>query len=425
MTTETKRERGRGRIFTRKGSAMLWCAYYLRGKEFRESTGETDPSKAEKYLKHRLKEVGAAQIGARTFVSPQQERIRVSALLDSLEADYRLRGKCNPQTRCQVTQAREYFGNMRALEITPELVDRYIEERLAKGARPATINRTTQVLAQSFKLAVDRRQLSNAVKVRRLSEAGNERQGFFAEREVRTVMENLPPYLADFTLFGFLTGWRSGEIKSLIWPDVDGDCIRLRPENSKNGEGRVIMLEGELAELMERRKAARAVQTPTGPMLATAIFHRKGLSVRSFYRSWVRACCMAGMGKMVCPGPAGAREPDGARQDACNGAVEAETGKRTQSWKCTQCAKTWKYGGLKYIGKLFHDLRRTSVRNMIRAGVSEKVAMTVSGHKTHSMLSRYNIVSETDIRQALQRTEEYRKNKVEESKVVAMPARVQ
>ena len=92
---------------------------------------------------------------------------------------------------------------------------------------------------------------------------------------------------------------------------------------------------------------------------------------------------------------------------------------------CAKCSKTWKYEQLKYAGKLFHDLRRTSVRDMIRAGVSEKVAMTVSGHKTHSMLSRYNIVSETDMRQALQRTGEYRKNAlVEESKVVAMPARV-
>jgi len=64
----------------------------LRGKEFRESTGETDPHKAEKFLKRRLKEVGADQIGAKAFVGPQQERVKISELLDALEADYKLRG---------------------------------------------------------------------------------------------------------------------------------------------------------------------------------------------------------------------------------------------------------------------------------------------------------------------------------------------
>jgi integrase len=373
------RARGEGRIFTRKGSACLWCAYYLRGKEYRESTGTADDGKAAKFLKRRLKEVGADQIGKGTFVGPQQERMKVSKLLESLEEDYKLRGKENPQFRAHLKHIREYFGAWRAVEVTAEAVDKYISGRQAVSA-PATINRSTQLLAQAFKLAVDRKHLSTAPQIRHLSEKGNARHGFFGDADFHAVRDKLPEYLRDFAQFGYLTGWRKGEIASLRWSDVEGDVVRLRGENAKNGEGRSVTLMGDLADLMVRRKAKRMVQTKTGVLLSEYVFHQKGVPVGDFRKAWATACVAAGMGQFVC--------------DHCNQTIDGHT--------CEQCNRE-----VRYVGRIFHDFCRTAVRNMVRAGVPERVAMTISGHKTRSIFDRYNIVNEADLREAMRRTQDY------------------
>jgi len=338
---------------------VYWCSYYLRGKQHRQSTGETDEKKAGKFLKNKLKEVHADEIGARPFVGPQAQRIRVSDLLDALEGDYKLRGKDSPQFKAHIKPVREYFGDRRALDVSAEVVDRFIasllEETPEKHAKaPATVNRSTQLLRQAYALAIERRRLSSAPHIRHLSEGGNARQGFFADHEFRAVVENLPDYLKDFARFGYLTGWRRGEIASLRWEDVDGDLIRLRGENAKNGESRSITAEGELAELMERRKKARQVKTKDAVLVASLVFHHDAEPIVDFRKAWATACRMAGIS-----------------------------------------------------GKLFHDFRRTAVRNMVRAGVPERVAMTISGHKTRSIFDRYNIVSERDLRDAMQRTQTY------------------
>jgi hypothetical protein len=72
----------------------------------------------------------------------------------------------------------------------------------------------------------------------------------------------LPPYLQDFTRFGYMTGWRVKEIVTLEWWDIVDGTIRLRPDVSKNAAGCVLMLVGALATLIARRRAARTDLMP-------------------------------------------------------------------------------------------------------------------------------------------------------------------
>jgi len=360
--------RGMGRIFTRSNSSAIWIAYSHRGKEVRESvdkylraSGIARPATeedAKRLLKMRLKQTGADSLGAKAFIGPQQERVLVCGLLDALETDLTLRqARSLPALKSHVKRIRAAFGDRRAVDINAESVDRYVESRLLDGAANATINRETGLLAQAFRLGVERQRISAAPRIRKLSEKGNARQGFFERADFDGMVKHLPDYLKGFVKFGYYSGWRRGEIRSLQWADVDlsAKVIRLRPENCKTREGRVLALEGGLWTVIAEQRDGREYEKRDKTIgISSYVFHHKGEPIGDIRKSWDAACKQAH--------------------------VE---------------------------GKIFHDLRRTAIRNMIRAGVPERVAMAISGHRTRAVFDRYNIVSEDDLRSAMERTSAY------------------
>jgi integrase len=330
----------------KRGGKNYTFTIWWRGEKIRRSTKTSNKEAAQQI--EAAARIALAKGEFDLDVQPKRRR-KIEELLDDLEADLKVRGRLSKKNISNIKQVRAHFGKMRTNEVTAEKVKAYIDRMVADEYAPASVNRRTQLLAQSFRLA----QLP-VPRIPRLSEIGNVRKGFFSEPELRRQVQLLPDYLQDATLFAFLCGWRRGEVFSLAWDDVDDDCIRLRAEHAKDEEGRVLVLVGELADIIERRKKVKK-----GPL----VFHHDGAAITDFRKAWAKAAKLA--------------------------QVE---------------------------GKHFHDLRRSSVRNMIRAGVSEHVAMQVSGHRTQSMLDRYNIVSEGDIRSAMVRTAEYLKAQAEAAK---------
>jgi integrase len=247
--------------------------------------------------------------------------------------------------------------------------------------RPRNNNRRLQLLGQAFRVAIQNKTLSLAPFVPRLSELGNERQGFFETADFEAVVAKLPEYLRDFSRLGFVTGWRKGSIESLRWADVGEGVIYLRAKNSKTRKPETMPLEGELQDIIERRREAAVLKSEDAPpRFAEFVFHRNGQPIGDFRKAWAGACVSAGLGKMICP--------KCASESASNTCEECEIPTR-------------------YIGKIFHDFRRTASRNMISAGVPQAVAMKITGHRTDSMFRRYAIVNEEQKREALAKTQQY------------------
>jgi integrase len=357
--------RGQGSLIRYSNSPHWHACFYSHGKEHRESTQTPDLKKARAFLKAKLDEVSADRSGLRAFVPAVARRVTIGGLLDDLEQDVKLRElKSAYKLGSFIRAVRAYFGTWKASDVDAAAIDRRIEALRAAGKKNATINRQLQVLGAALKLGHERKKLRELPSIRKLSEKDNARQGFFEAAEVETVIAALPDYLRDLVRFAYLTGWRKGEVVSLRWEWVDlaGGTVTL--PTTKNGLPRKLTFGGELVDLFKRRESARLVERKNGPVVSDFVFHRRGRTVGDFKKTWAKALTAAGLTH---------------QEKAADGTVRV------------------------VHDRLFHDLRRTAARNMLRVGVREGVAMTVTGHKTRSMFDRYAITSGDDVRVAMER----------------------
>src|SRR5712692_9090002 len=349
-------KRGDGMLIRVEGQVNWFSVICVRGTQHEISTGTPDLKLAKRVHREKLDELAADRQGLKQFTTPQHLQLQFGSLLDDLASDYRVRRvKSLASVLSHLKPLRDHFGDWRALEINFRAIEAYVTTRREDEKSNATINRELELLRRALRLAHDRQLLPSIPKVRVLPE-NNTRQGFFERPDLEAVVAALPGYLQDFTRFAYLTGWMKGEIIPLKWTDVDPDAgaIRLRPEAAKTGRGRTVMLEGDLAELIDRRWQTRLLEKDGDVRVSRLVFPGAGEPGGNFRKAWAIACQAAGV-------------PD----------------------------------------KLFHDLRRTAARNMVRAGAPERVAMAVTGHLTRSMIDRYNIVSDDDLRMAAQKTTMY------------------
>jgi integrase len=178
--------------------------------------------------------------------------------------------------------------------------------------------------------------------------------------------------------------FRKGELLNLKVRQVDlaSREINLEEGTTKNDEPRIASLTDETATLL----TACIVGKRPDDYVFTRPAAKPGLPeepVRGFRRRWAKVCCDVG-GELVCP--------------ACYPQLREQT--VDAQGRCSACKKKWKHQQLKYVGLLFHDLRRSGVRNLRRLKISEKVVMTISGHKTRSVFERYNIIDKADLVEA-------------------------
>src|SRR5215469_3373981 len=349
-----------GHIYLRPGGKVYWIKYYKDGKPFYESSGSPFKKVAIDLLKTRITSPVPVTSG----------KIKIGELLDDYEAYAKVHNVKSYETFGKVLakKLREFWGDRQASKITSRAIDDYIEKRLAEPKQNGggeisngTINRELAVLRKAFNLAKEATPPKVGVvpKFRMLPEAAP-RKGFLDHALYLALLEALPQELRLPLIIGYHTGARREEVLGIKVEQVDQHDAMIRLyDTKKHKEGRWLPIYGEMGKAVAAQVEMTERDYPNCPWL----IHRNGERVIEMRPAWPDACEKVGL-----------------------------------------------------PGMLFHDLRRSAVRNMVRAGIPEATCMKVSGHKTRAVFDRYNIIDGKDIHDAGKKLAEFLNGQKKEEK---------
>jgi integrase len=340
---------GSGTLYLR--GDIWWVKIRVDGRPVYESSKSTKKSEAIK-----LRDKLLARKARGELSGGAADKVLIGELLDDV-----LKSDIKPSTRYIMGKViekniRPFFGKIRAQRLTTDLMDRYREKRKGEGRSDSTANRELSILRTSFHNARKRTPPKVlVVPYFPIVAETNIRKGFLSDEQYDKLRDELPDELKALFVTGYITGLRRGEITAIQWPQVDFEAglITLDKGETKNDEPRSVpILDGDMRDLLMAAKKERDEKWPHSPW----VFNRGGERIIDFRWAWDEACKRAGV-------------PD----------------------------------------LNFHDLRRTAVRNMRRAGIPQVIRMKISGHKTDSMERRYNIVDAEDLNMARELLQNRRK----------------
>ncbi len=342
--------KGEGTLFQR---GRVWWFKAPNGE--RVSTGTAIESEAVDFKIRKLAELHTDQPHIKTHV----RKTTVNELLDAHLAYMRRKGrKTTHEVENILTKhVRPYFGDRIASTLSTADFERYREDKQNK-LEPTTLNRHMAYIRSGYQTGhrrVTPRMVDFIPAFPIVDESYNVRQGFLSFEGYLKILDKLPASIRPIFVCGFHVSSRKGELLKIRWDQVEEGLIILSPFDTKNKTGRALPIYGDMVEVL---KEQRRIKDERFPECEHVFF-------------WHAEDVMLSHG--------GRRTIPGARIK-----------KFAASWDKAVTAAG-------FPGLLFHDLRRTAERNMKKAGMDQDMRMKISGHKTPSMSTRYNIIVADDI----------------------------